>query len=68
VIHVKALGDRRHRIFAASIPWEYMTEVVSYLTNYLPISAKGDVLVLTAEQAAELVKLALNPHVSRSAA
>ena len=68
VIHVKALGDPRHRIFAVSIPCECMAEVVSYLTNYLPISVKADMMILTAEQAAELVKLALNPQVNRTAA
>jgi len=68
VIQVKALGDPRNRIFAASIPCECMTAVVSHLTNYLPISVKGDMLVLTAEQAAELVRVALNPRVSRTAA
>ena len=68
VIHVKALGDPMRRIFAASIPCEYETEIVSYLAAYLPISMEAHMLVLTAEQAAEVVKLALNRDVSRPAA
>ena len=59
LIHVKALGDSAHRIFAVSIPWEYRAEVESYLADHLSISRSNSLLTFTAEQAAALVELAL---------
>ena len=59
VIHVKALGDSMHRMFAVSIPWEYRAEVESYLADHLSICRSSTILTFNAEQAAAMVELAL---------
>jgi hypothetical protein len=59
VIHVQALGDPMHRVYAASIPWEYRAEIHSYLAQHLAISVQKCALILSSEQAESLVNLAI---------
>ena len=60
VIPVSALGDPEHRKFAVSIPFEYKTEVCSYLSAHLGFQCLGEApVLLSAEQAHAVVQLAL---------
>ena len=59
VIHVKALGDPTHRVFAVSIPWEYRTEVLSYVAQHLSIFATQNILIHTPEQATAVMDLVI---------
>jgi hypothetical protein len=59
VIHVQALGDPINRVYAASIPWEYRAEILSYLAQHLAISVQKSALILTVEQAAAIIDLAV---------
>ena len=58
-IHVKALGGSGDCAYAASIPWEYRVEIQTYLAHHLSIAVERDTLVLTSEQAAALIELAM---------
>lgn len=58
-IHVKALGGPGDCAYAASIPWEYRIEVQTYLARHLSIAMGRDMVVLTSEQAAALIELAM---------
>lgn len=68
VIHVKALGDPMHRVFAASIPWEYRLEIHAYLAQHLSMSTEDDALIMTSEQAAAVVELALKDDAGQATA
>jgi hypothetical protein len=59
-VAVIPVGRPTDRLFAVAIPFEYRSEVYSYLAEHLPshpVMERGN-LVLTSEQAAAVVQLA----------
>ncbi len=60
VIPVATFRSPTDRLFAVSVPFEYRSEVYSYLAEHLtfhPVMERGN-LLLTSEQAAAVVQLA----------
>jgi hypothetical protein len=69
VIPVAVHGSPPQRVFVASIPFEYKSEVCAYLAEHLGIehSVDGYPLVLTLQQASALLELPLKENAGQLA-